>query len=62
MPFLLSLLDVYKCQGKNAYNNSLCNLSSSEIKSFNDFKEGFVNRIREKLKKKILRKAIKFFG
>ena len=38
-------------------------VSSIKIKLFNDFKEGFVNRIIEKLrKKKNLRKAITFFG
>ena len=55
MTFLLSLLEVYKCciEGKNVCNMSLCNLSSIKIlTAFNDFKEGFVNRIREKLKKK----------
>ena len=31
-------------QGKNAYNNSLCNLSTIKIQLFNDFKEGFVEK------------------
>ena len=37
-------------------------VSLIKIQLFNDFKEGFVSRIREKLNKKNLRKAIKFNG
>ena len=46
------------------YNNNLSNLSSIKITAFTDFKEEFVNRIREKEKKKIkiLRKAMIFWG
>ena len=46
------------------YNNNLSNLSSIKKTAFTDFKEEFVNRIREKEKKKlkILRKAMIFWG
>ena len=46
------------------YNNNLSKLSSIKKTAFTDFKEEFVNRIREKEKKKIkiLRKAMIFWG
>ena len=46
------------------YNNNLSNLSSIKKTAFTDFKEEFVNRIREKEKRKIeiLRKAMIFWG
>ena len=46
------------------YNNNLSSLSSIKNAAFTDFKEEFVNRIREKEKKKIkiLRKATIFWG
>ena len=39
-----------------------CNSCLMKIPPFNDFKKGFVNRIREKFKKKNLRKALIFGG
>ena len=44
--------------GKAAYNYSLCNLSSIKIMIL---KKYLLTAFREKLKKKILRKAIKSF-
>ena len=43
------------------YDNNLSNLSSIKKTAFTDFKEEFVNRIREK-EIKILRKAMIFWG